>query len=124
MFRKNGLDNKRVCLWIKNSQNPVPGVAFNKCYEPCVYATLGKPYLVENQTKNNEVLNSELTTGNEMFDAVDLWLSKRLSGKDYEHATSKPNSLHEKAIKRCTKIGDIILNSFLGSGSTLLVQNN
>lgn len=120
VFRKNGLDNKRVCLWIKNSQNPVPGVAFNKCYEPCVYATQGKPYLAEDQTKLNEVMNADLTTGNEMFDAVDLWLSKRLSGKDYEHATSKPNSLHEKAIKRCTKIGDIILDSFLGSGSTLL----
>lgn len=32
----------------------------------------------------------------------------------------KPISLHEKAIKRCTKISDIILDSFLGSGSTLL----
>jgi DNA modification methylase len=120
VFRKNGLDNKRVCLWIKNGQNPVPGVAFNKCYEPCVYATLGKPYLAENQTKNNEILNSELTTGNEMFEVVDLWLSKRIAGQKIEHATSKPISLAEKSIKRCTKVGDIIFDSFLGSGSTLL----
>lgn len=87
VFRSNGLDNKRVCLWIKNSQNPVPTVAFNKCYEPCVYATLGKPYLAENQTKTNEVLNSELKTGNELFEAVDLWLSKRIAGQKMEHAT-------------------------------------
>lgn len=120
VFRNNGLDNKRVCLWIKNSQNPVPSVAFNKCYEPCVYATLGKPYLAENQTKSNEILNSEFNTGNEFFEAVDLWLSKRIAGQKMEHATSKPISLHEKAIKRCTKGGDVILDSFLGSGSTLL----
>jgi DNA modification methylase len=42
------------------------------------------------------------------------------ASKEYEHATSKPISLHEKAIKRCTKTNDIILDSFLGSGSTLL----
>ena len=120
IFRKLGLDNRRVCLWIKNGHNPVPGVAFNKCYEPCVYAIQGKPYLAENQTKFNEVLNTELTTGNEMFDAVDVWLAKRLPGQEMEHATSKPISLAEKAIKRCTKVNDIIFDSFLGSGSTLL----
>jgi DNA modification methylase len=43
-----------------------------------------------------------------------------MAGKDMEHATSKPPKLHEKAIRRCTKINDIILDSFLGSGSTLI----
>jgi DNA modification methylase len=45
---------------------------------------------------------------------------KRLPAKEYEHATSKPPQLHEKAIKRCTKMNDIIFDSFLGSGSTLI----
>jgi len=35
LFRELGIENKRVCMWIKNGQNPVPGVAFSKCYEPC-----------------------------------------------------------------------------------------
>ena len=80
------------------------------------------------QAKNiqnlNEVLNKEITTGNnlleETLDELDVWLVKRLSHKDYEHATSKPPKLHEKAIRRCTKPGDIILDSFSGSGSTLI----
>ena len=55
-----------------------------------------------------------------MLDEIDVWLMKRLSGKDYEHATSKPPTLHEKAIRRCTKPGDIILDSFSGSASTLI----
>lgn len=124
IYRTLGIENKRVCLWLKNSQNPVPGVAFNKCYEPCVYGTYGKPYLSVDQTKQNEVLNQEYTTGNDLLDQVnsftDIWTAKRLASKDYEHATSKPITLHEKAIKRCTQAGDIILDSFLGSGSTLL----
>lgn len=120
IYRSLGVVNKRVCLWLKNNQNPVPKVAFNKVYEPTVYGVRGKPYLAENITNTHEVLNKEAGTGNELLEFTDVWTSKRLASKDYEHATSKPPTLHEKAIKRCTKPNDIILDSFLGSGSTLL----
>jgi len=124
IYRILGINNKRVCLWLKNNQNPVPKVAFNKVYEPTVYGIRGNPYLNESINNLNEVMNKEFTTGNDLLTQVDsfidVWTSKRLSAKDYEHATSKPPRLHEKAIKRCTKPGDIILDSFLGSGSTLL----
>jgi DNA modification methylase len=124
VYRKLGIDNKRVCLWLKNNQNPVPTVAFNKVYEPCVYGVRGRPYLAESVTNLNEVLNKEFSTGNDLLaqvdNFIDVWTAKRLSAKSYEHATSKPPQLHTKAIKRCTKPGDIILDSFLGSGSTLL----
>lgn len=127
LYRELGIENKRVCLWIKNSQNPVPSVAFNKCYEPCIYGVRGKPYIAKNIQNLNEVLNKEITTGNnlisEALDHLDLWFVKRLSGKDYEHATSKPPKLHEKAIRRCTRPGDIILDSFTGSGSTLIAAD-
>jgi len=124
LYRELGISNKRVCLWIKNGHNPTPGVAFNKCYEPCTYGVRGKPYINKDINNLNEVMNKEITTGNnlleETLDNLDVWLVKRLSGKDYEHATSKPPRLHEKAIRRCTKPGDIILDSFSGSASTLI----
>lgn len=124
IYRSLGITNKRVCLWLKNSQNPVPKVYCNKAYEPAVYGVLGRPYLAESITDLNEVMNKEFGTGNELVSQVDdfleIWTAKRLSAKEYQHATSKPITLHEKAIKRCTKPGDIILDSFLGSGSTLL----
>lgn len=124
IYRSLGISNKRVCLWLKNSQNPVPKIFCNKAYEPAVYGIRGRPYLAESVTNLNEVLNKEFGTGNELVAQVDdfleIWTAKRLSAKDYEHATSKPITLHEKAIKRCTKPNDIILDSFLGSGSTLL----
>jgi DNA modification methylase len=124
LYRELGIANKRVCLWLKNSQNPVPSVAFNKCYEPCTYGVRGKPYITKSVNNLNEVMNKELGTGNnlldETLDHLDIWMVKRLSGKDYEHATSKPPKLHDKAIRRCTKPGDVILDSFSGSGSTMI----
>ena len=124
IYRSLGIANKRVCLWLKNNQNPVPSVAFNKVYEPVVYGVRNKPYLSPSLMNLTEVMNKEMRTGNNLFDDVnefiDIWTAKRLSAQDYEHATSKPPQLHEKAIKRCTKPGDIILDSFLGSGSTII----
>lgn len=124
VYRSLGIENKRVALWIKNNQNPVPSVAFNKVYEPCVYGIRRKPHLNDMIMNAHEVLNKEMGTGNKLVEDVDaytdIWTAKRLKSSEYEHATSKPITLHEKAIKRCTKPNDIIIDSFLGSGSTLL----
>lgn len=122
LYREIGIDNKRVCLWVKNGINPTPGIAFNKCYEPCVYGIKGKPYLSD--IKNlNEILNNEVGTGNrtidDILDMLDIWLVKRLPGQDYEHPTEKSPTLHEKALRRCTKVNDIVIDLFGGSGSTM-----
>lgn len=123
LYSELGIKNQRVCLWIKNGFNVTPNIAFNKGYEPCVYGVKGKPYLAP--IKNlNEVLNKEIGVGNktieDILDIIDIWLIKRLPGQDYEHPTSKPPMLHEKALRRCTKINDIVLDLFGGSGSTLI----
>lgn len=117
LYQTFGIDNKRVCLWIKNGHNPTPGVAFHKCYEPCVYGTRGKPFLADKQDVT-EIMNNDINNGNNSFD--DIWTIKRLPAKEYAHATSKPPALHYKAIQRCTRPNDIILDSFSGSGSTLI----
>src|SRR6185436_4115005 len=99
VYRSFGISNKRVCLWLKNNQNPVPSVAFNKVYEPCVYGIRGKPYLAESIKNLNEVMNKELGTGNDLLtqvnEFIDIWTAKRVSSKDYEHATTKPITLHK-----------------------------
>lgn len=120
LYRELGISNKRVCLWIKNGQNPTPGVAFSKCYEPCVYGTIGSPYLSKKEQGLTEVLNKDIGTGNDSLDEINIWTAKRVSSKEYNHATTKPTELHEKAIRRCTKPGDIILDTFGGSGSTMI----
>lgn len=124
LYRELGLTNRRVCLWIKSPQNPVPGVAFNKAYEPCTYATRGKPHIVKGVNKTNEVMNAEMTTGDDLLtqalDMVDVWPVKRIAGTSYNHSTQKPSELYEKAIRRCTRMDDIILDSFSGSSSLIM----
>ncbi len=121
LYKELGISNKRVCLWIKNGQNPTPQVAFSKAYEPCIYGTIGSPYLSKKEQGLNEILNKDVTTGNNLLEEIsNIWAVKRLPSSQYAHATSKPPELHEKAILRCTKPGDIILDSFGGSGSTLI----
>lgn len=123
LMTEHSLTNRRVCLWVKNGFSPVPGVAFNKSYEACVYSTLGKPYLsdVHNLT---EILNKDIAPGNrtidDILDIFDIWLAKRDPGQAYQHPTQKPLTLHEKPLKRCTKIGDVVLDVCGGSGSALL----
>lgn len=123
-YEELGIENKRVCLWVKNNQNPVPQVAFNKVYEPCVYGVTGRPFINPNYKNFNEILNREVGSGNQtiedIMDIFNLWLVKRDNAADYEHPTQKPIALHEKPIKRCTGPGAVVLDLFGGSGSTLM----
>lgn len=124
IFEEAKLTNRRTCLWIKNNINPTPKVAFNKAYEPVVYASRGRPYLADSLKNLNEVLNKEIGTGNrltdDILDQLDIWLVRRLPVSEYQHPTQKPPTLHEKALRRCTRPGDAVLDLFGGSGSTLV----
>ncbi len=121
LYNELGIKNRRLNLWLKNNASPTPTVAFNKVTEFCVYGTTGSPFLSDQVRNANEIMNKELGTGNELLeDVTNVWSAKRLNSKDYEHATSKPPTLHEKAIKRCSRPGDIILDSFSGSASTMI----
>lgn len=101
-----------------------PQVAFHKVFEPCIYGIRGDPFLSQYHTAFNEVMNKEVGTGNKLhgdvLDMMSVWLEKRLPSNAYEHPTAKPPTLYEKAIRRCTKPGDFILELFGGSGSTLI----
>lgn len=127
LYQKLGIDFRRICIWLKGVANPVPQVAFSKVYEPCVYGTIGKPYLSKNHTNYDEVLNKDIGTGVEMIEnfleMVNVWAVQRLGGNAYEHPTEKPVTLHDKPIKRCTNIGGNILSLFGGSGGELIAAH-
>jgi DNA modification methylase len=121
LYNELGIKNRRLNIWLKNNSSPTPSTAFNKATEFCVYGTKGKPYLSDSLKNLNEIMNKELTTGNKLYeDVTNVWAAKRLASNKYEHPTSKPIDLHEKAIKRCSKVGDIIFDSFSGSASTMI----
>ena len=122
-YRELGIDSKRLCTWIKDNQSPTPKVAFNKVTEFCVYGTIGRPWLNDKIKNLNEIQNKEVTTGNRLTDDIldlfNIWLVKRLPGSEYQHPTQKNPTLHEKALRRCTRPGDVVLDLTAGSGSIL-----
>ena len=124
LYKEAGIDQKRLCMWLKNSQNPTPQIAFNKVTEFCLYGLRGKPYLSDKIKNLNEILNKEVTSGNRLIDDIldllNIWLVKRLPGNELEHPTQKPPMLYEKSLRRCSKSGDIILDLCAGSGSLMV----
>lgn len=123
LYEKNGVVNRRICFWVKNNFDPTPQVAFNKVIEPCVYGTKGSPALNPNLKNLSEVLNKEVNSiglYDDLMSIVQLWLVKRDNTATYEHPTQKPITLNEKPMKRCSSPGEIVLDLFGGSGSTLI----
>ncbi|MFA5143293.1 MAG: DNA modification methylase [Candidatus Omnitrophota bacterium] len=49
-----------------------------------------------------------------------LWQIKRDHTASYDHPTQKPVALAHRAIKNSSKRGDVVLDMFLGSGTTLI----
>ena len=124
LYQKHDIDSKRVILWLKNNANMTPQIAWNKVYEPCCYAVLGKPYLNNKIRNANEIMNPEIGTGNQghedILDMIDLWIEKRDPGQKYLHPTQKPVALNERPFKRCSAPGHVVFCGFAGSGSDLI----
>lgn len=123
LYQELGIKSKRLCIWLKDNASPTPKVAFNKVTEFCVYGTVGSPWLNEGLKNLNEIQNKEVSTGNrlsdDILDLLNIWMVKRLPGISYEHPTQKNPTLHEKALRRCTRPGDVVLDLTAGSGSIL-----
>jgi DNA modification methylase len=65
----------------------------------------------------------ELKTNQGEQDYQDIWHIQRKMGKDEEHATKKPIELCERAINHASKKNDLVLDLFLGSGSTMVASH-
>ena len=98
-----GLNWKSIIIWNKN-QSPLGGGHFRKKYEPIVYGYF----------KNNFY-------GKE-YSEDDVWDFQRTLKNDL-HPTMKPIPLCEKAIGYSSKKENIVLDVFLGSGSTMVAAH-
>src|SRR3989338_9829880 len=124
LYRELGIDSKRLCIWVKNNSMPTVKVAFNKATEFACYGTRGTPFLNDKLKNLNTILNKEVEGGSraisDIIDLFSIWLEKRLPTDQYEHPTQKPPTLHEKALRRCTRVGDNVLDLCAGSGSLMV----
>ncbi len=124
LYKELDIELKRVCLWLKQNQNPTPAIAFNKVVEFCLYGVRGAPYLSDKLKNLNEVMNREVGTGvrlvDDVLDLFSVWLARRLPTQLYEHPTMKPPSVYEKSLRRCSKPGQAVLDLCAGSGSLMV----
>lgn len=95
---------KNVIVWDKQVHGL--GSDYKSTYELCVVGKKGKPQI------NNRY----------GLDYQDIWRLQRQMGRNKTHATAKPIELLEKPIIHASKQDDIILDLFLGSGSTLIAS--
>lgn len=98
------MDVKNVIVWDKKVHSL--GSDYKSTYELCIVGKKGNP----------EISNRF------GLDYQDIWRLQREMGRNKDHATAKPVELLEKPIKHASKEDDIVLDLFLGSGSTLIAS--
>lgn len=118
-IRETGWHFSQIIIWLKNSLIFSPGQLYHRIYEPCmVLWKQGKTHY-QNRTFSN--FTELWTVGAKTFaENLDVIYQKRDNTNAYIHPTQKPVQLAERAIKRSSEKGDIVLDAFGGSGSTLI----
>ena len=109
----------QTVVWLKNQLLFSPSQLFHRIYEPCMVGWKEGESPYQNRTFCKF---TELWTLNKkkFADYLDLWYQKRDATNKYIHPTQKPVQLAERAIKRSSEKGDIVLDAFGGSGSTMI----
>jgi len=104
---KQGYTLKNIIIWAKNNaQFGMLGANYHQKHEPILFCCNGEKY-------NWHGPNNEVT----------VWEIARAAKNEY-HPTQKPIELVSRAIKNSSQRGEIILDLFGGSGSTLIACEN
>jgi len=130
-IKRNDMEIRAQIIWNK----PSAGLGMNEYrpkHEPFFYVGIQgtKPNFYGDRT-HATVLNFQKTDDEllrwakkqrqaEMDGKTTIWTMKRELVQDYVHPTQKPVELVMYAIHNSSKVDDVVLDPFLGSGSTLI----
>lgn len=99
-WKKSGFKIKNIIVWVKNNWTAGDTkAAFGKQYEFIILANKGRKFF-----------NGKRLT--------DVWFYDRVSGKKQLHQNQKPLSLIEQCILKHSDKNEIVLDPFMGSGTT------
>ncbi len=118
-FDNTGWHMSQIVIWLKNSFVFSPGQDYHRVYEPCMlgWKKGNSHYINRKYTNLSDVFNLNYAEFEEM---IDVWYQRRDATATYIHPTQKPVRLAERALKKHSKIGDIVIDAFGGSVSTLI----
>jgi len=109
----------QTIIWLKNQMVLSLGVDYHRMYEPCMfgYKEKKKHYLNRKIANYKDVFALEKE---DFLELMDVWYERRDAMQDYIHPTHKPIRLAERALNKNSRPGDIVVDAFGGSGSTLM----
>ena len=112
--REVGLSLENLCVW--NKTNGGMGSLYRSKHELVPIFKFGR-----SSHCNNVALGKFGRYRSNVWDYAGVNTFRRGRGEDLSvHPTVKPTALVADAIKDCTRRGDIVLDAFLGSGTTLI----
>ena len=119
-FEESGWFMSQIIMWLKNSMILSHGQDYHRCYEPCMFGwKKGKKHFTSRQITNYKDVFGTMEF-DEFQHYLDVWFQKRDNTADYVHPTQKPIKLAERALHKSSKPGDVVVDLFGGSGSTLM----
>ena len=128
-MREGGLTYKQELIWVKN-QLVLGGSKYQSMYEPCLMGCKGKSIKIWNgKRKQRSVIEHiDLMSEDELRSALLSILHEEETDiirenkplKNDVHPTMKPIKLLARLIQNSSNKGDIVLDLFGGSGSTLM----
>lgn len=127
-FQDSGLIFKQILAWVKN-QPVLGGAKYQHMYEPCIFGCKDKIKVWNGKRKQKSVIESvDVMTPDDMkaairelteLDEMDVLRERKPLVNDI-HPTMKPVRLIDRLIKNSSKEGDIVLDLFGGSGTTII----
>jgi site-specific DNA-methyltransferase (adenine-specific) len=97
---------KNLIIWSKGNWTAGDLKAqYGKSYEIIIYANKGR-----------RIFNGKRLS--------DIWSFARVAGKNQLHQNQKPVELVEQMVEKSSNVGDIVLDPFIGSGTTAVACKN
>ena len=115
-----GFKVTQTIYWLKDRPTFSRGLDYLYITEPCFFGWKNKKKHYYNKIYNGDFTNVENLETEDFESLLNVIYQKRDMQEDYEHPTQKPVKLAQRPITRHSERGDIVLDMFGGSGSTLL----
>jgi hypothetical protein len=98
---------------------------FHRAYEEASASYMkrfgGKTQRLDEETGTRKITSDEETKGMPVRDVWDISILAGFKGERTDYPTQKPEKLLERIIETCSNPGDLILDCFIGSGTTAAV---
>lgn len=118
-LRRTGWYHSQNVIWVKEQFIFSMGQDFHRMHEPAMFGwKKGKKHF--KARKLNNLADTFTLSPDDFADIQDVWLESRDKQRDYVHPTQKPVALSVRGIRVSSLPGDIVIDLFGGSGSTLM----